>query len=387
MSTATAPALTRTHWASVDPLADTRGDAQHWGMFLYAKPQDGSSDRQQLARRRVTTTGRGWAALAEFDAELGARGFLRSSDWELGTGAGYVAWIEPMQPAAAATPAPPEPAPAPEPTTWLAEYATHLRASGLRPRSLKMRLEHAESIAALGELRTLTDSELEAWVHPADRQFAPEYIRSRRSSARRLFRWLHESGRIAANPAAALIAPRIPPKPARIIPDEVFEAALAATKSARDRAALLLGRQACLRLSEIAALRLEDRAGDRLRIDGKGGTVRYVWLSDETAAALDELETARTGGWYFPGRFEGHIHAEALSKIIRRATGWNAHSLRHAGATAAYRATRNLRGVQAMLGHASLATTQRYLTIGDDEMRALAVAARPSSEREDGGLA
>lgn len=379
--TETIEALTRTTWASIDPLDADRGDARAWVVFVHGQPVDPDDDRRRLRRDRLTTAERGWAAFDEFDAKLLRLGYARSSDWELGTGNGFVAWVE-RRPARTVTVTDADTAPAPiaavVPLTtsdWLDDYATHLRASGLRPRSLSMRLKHAESIATSGDPRTLTDSQLEAWVHPTGRQLAPETIRSRRSSAQRLYGWLHTTGRIASNPAARLVAPRIPPKPARIIPDETFQAALAGCSSARDRAALLLGRQACLRLSEIAELRIEDRSGDRLTIDGKGGTVRHVWLTADTAAALDELAGDRAAGWYFPGRFDGHIHSEALHKIIKRATGgWNPHSLRHAGATAAYRGTRNLRGVQALLGHASLATTQRYLTVGEDEMRALAAA-------------
>jgi len=55
------------------------------------------------------------------------------------------------------------------------------------------------------------------------------------------------------------------------------------------------------------------------------------------------------------------MHRVAVERRIQRATGWNPHSLRHVGATAAYEATGDLRAVQEFLGHASLATTERYL--------------------------
>ncbi|OBK04066.1 recombinase XerD [Mycolicibacterium fortuitum] len=51
------------------------------------------------------------------------------------------------------------------------------------------------------------------------------------------------------------------------------------------------------------------------------------------------------------------------------------HTLRHRFATRAYRATRNLRAVQMLLGHASVATTQRYLAVDDDEIRAAMMGA------------
>jgi len=51
------------------------------------------------------------------------------------------------------------------------------------------------------------------------------------------------------------------------------------------------------------------------------------------------------------------------------------HMLRHRFATRAYRATRNIRAVQRMLGHSSLAITERYLECDDDEMRAAMLGA------------
>ncbi|WP_372487678.1 tyrosine-type recombinase/integrase [Agromyces atrinae] len=57
------------------------------------------------------------------------------------------------------------------------------------------------------------------------------------------------------------------------------------------------------------------------------------------------------------------MHPTAVGRIITRVAGWNPHSLRHSGAKAADRATGDLRAVQALLGHASFATTQRYLLV------------------------
>jgi site-specific recombinase XerC len=55
--------------------------------------------------------------------------------------------------------------------------------------------------------------------------------------------------------------------------------------------------------------------------------------------------------------------------------GYTMHTLRHRFGTRAYRGSRNLRAVQELLGHASIATTERYTAIDDDEIRAAAMAA------------
>lgn len=99
-----------------------------------------------------------------------------------------------------------------------------------------------------------------------------------------------------------------------------------------------------------------------------------VPANDDLLDALFKLERTHGDGYYFPGRYGGHMHPQSVNKIITRKTGWNPHSLRHAGATAAYLATGDLRAVQMLLGHSSIATTQRYLNIGIDSVRRVAAA-------------
>ena len=93
-----------------------------------------------------------------------------------------------------------------------------------------------------------------------------------------------------------------------------------------------------------------------------------------TNNALSALERDLDGVLAFPGRFGGHMHPQSLNKVITRVTGCNPHSLRHAAATAAYEGTHDLRAVQEFLGHSSLETTQRYLHVRADQIRAAASA-------------
>ena len=98
-------------------------------------------------------------------------------------------------------------------------------------------------------------------------------------------------------------------------------------------------------------------------------------VNEDLAAALHAIE-APGQRFYFPGLRGPHMHPQSVHKIIQRLTGFNPHALRHAGATAAYNATRDLRAVQEMLGHASLATTQRYLHLDAEALRRVADATR-----------
>ena len=138
---------------------------------------------------------------------------------------------------------------------------------------------------------------------------------------------------------------------------------------------ILLGRGAGLRLSEIASLHMNCREGNVLRIVGKGSHTRMIPMNDELIDVLDRLERIRGEvGYYFPGRWGGHMHPQSLEKVIKRVCGWNPHALRHAAATAAYDATHDLRGVQEFLGHSSLATTERYIHVRADQIRAVVSA-------------
>lgn len=253
----------------------------------------------------------------------------------------------------------------------LSKYAQHLRSRNLAQRTIALRTSHARELSAIPPPTTEV---LERWVNPPTRRLAAETVKSRRASARSYFGWLHATGRATTDPSAQLQPVKVPFTLPRVMPDPDLAHILAKPLALRDRAAILLARYACLRLNEIATLTTAQRQGDALLVRGKGGRDRIVYLGTDLLHTLEQIEREYGDGYYFHGRFTGHVHKDALHKIIKRATGWNPHALRHAGATAAYKATHDLRAVQMMLGHASIATTQRYLHLDEDALRAAALA-------------
>ena len=82
-------------------------------------------------------------------------------------------------------------------------------------------------------------------------------------------------------------------------------------------------------------------------------------------------------GYLFPNGAGGHLTAKYVAEVAQKVlpSPWTLHTLRHRFASRAYRGTRNLRAVQTLLGHASVATTQRYTAVDDDEVRAAMMAA------------
>lgn len=81
-------------WASVDPAVMLdRGNADLWRVFVNIRSTE-TGERVCIARIDMFTSSRGFAALAEIDAGLLASGWRRASDWQLGSGRGFVAWLD-----------------------------------------------------------------------------------------------------------------------------------------------------------------------------------------------------------------------------------------------------------------------------------------------------
>lgn len=141
-----------------------------------------------------------------------------------------------------------------------------------------------------------------------------------------------------------------------------------------------------LRISEAAALRWREvdlDAATLMVIDGKGGKDRMVPLHPTLLNELTRVEAPRKT-WTVAGKPDGSpVKQKSLAHIFERwlpGFGLNisAHQLRHSFATELLRAGADLRSIQELLGHTSLETTQRYLTLSNHQLR-VAVDKLPSS--------
>jgi integrase/recombinase XerD len=162
--------------------------------------------------------------------------------------------------------------------------------------------------------------------------------------------------------------------PIVLSPEEV-SAFVACVVNIKHRTILMAAYAAGLRISEATHLRVSDIDSQRmvLRVDqGKGNKDRYVMLSPRLLEALRAYWTVdRPTHWLFPGAIPGTpITRDAVGQACfkaHRASGISKpitpHSLRHAFATHLLEAGTDVRRIQLLLGHRSLATTSRYLKI------------------------
>lgn len=256
----------------------------------------------------------------------------------------------------------------------LEHFSNHLLAAGRGAGTVRLRLVYLRQFAQIHpDLLAVTRGDLESFLAARRLTHKAETRASIRTSLRLFYAWAFEEEYLPRDPSARLATVRKTMTVPRVAVDGDVQMALLGG-STRERAIILLARFGCLRRSEIASLHTGHRDREVLRVMGKGEKERRVPINPMLMDALLELEREHLGDYYFPDGQGGHVSPDTIHHTIQTRTGWNPHALRHAGATAAYRATRNLRAVQELLGHASIATTQRYLHVDEAELRAVAAA-------------
>ena len=264
-------------------------------------------------------------------------------------------------------------------------------------------LEHAHR-AGLTEVANLDLRTLRSWLAKQQSMGRSRTTLARRATAARVFTaWLARTGRKPADAGATLASP----KPHQTLPsvlrrDEARELIAAAAALAddgspmglRDVAMLELLYATGMRVGELCGLDVDDVDRDRnvVRVFGKGRKERTVPFGQPAAAALDawlargrgRLARGGSGPALFLGARGGRIDQRAVRTLVHRriadvpgAPDLGPHGLRHTAATHLLEGGADLRSVQELLGHASLATTQRYTHVTTDRLRAAYRQAHP----------
>jgi len=175
-------------------------------------------------------------------------------------------------------------------------------------------------------------------------------------------------------------APKKPQKlPVVLSPEEVLQF-LDFVRGTQHRAILTTCYAAGLRISEAVRLTVPDIDSARMviRVDqGKGQKDRYVMLSPRLLEILrDWWRVQKPKHWLFPGDLPGqHISKDAVEQACQKARRrcpipkpTTPHSLRHAFAVHLLESGTDIRTIQLLLGHRSLATTARYLRIATSKV-------------------
>ncbi|KGO98403.1 tyrosine recombinase XerC [Novilysobacter defluvii] len=225
-------------------------------------------------------------------------------------------------------------------------------------------------------------------------------LQRRLSACRGYFDWLLRQGRIPANPAAGVRGPKAPRKLPQVLdPDEakaLVEVPVDAPLGLRDRALLELFYSSGLRLSELCNLRWRDLDLDDglVTVLGKGSRQRSVPVGSHARQALAEWRASTGAGAadpVFPGR-NGPITPRAVQLRLRKLAQQQGlfkrvhpHLLRHSFASHVLESSGDLRGVQELLGHADIATTQVYTHLDFQHLAGVYDGAHPRAKRKGSG--
>lgn len=291
------------------------------------------------------------------------------------------------------------------------DFALYLSAE--RGRSANTVLAYQRDLTSLAEF--LADSgggrpfevelaDLRAWLASmSGGGSVPSTIARRVSAVRGFYKWAVAAGLSDTNPAARLRSPklpaRLPPELSKEVAAQAIDQASASdrgvstTIATRDAAILEVLYGTGLRVGELCSLELASIDWERalLQVIGKGNKERRVPLGPPAVHALrawlgvrSELMGGRSTTALFLGaqgnRIDQRVVRRLVHQVLERVPGapsMGPHGLRHAMATHVLEGGADLRSVQELLGHASVATTQIYTHVTNERLRAAFQQAHP----------
>ena len=293
----------------------------------------------------------------------------------------------------------------------LADYEHHLCAErDLSVHSVRAYLTDLRGLAAhssklgLDDPAQLTLRMLRSYLATMQSLGKARTTMARRATSARVFTaWQTRTGR-AATDAGALLAS---PKPHRELPvalkqseaRELLDLTIAGLadeghNGLRDLAILELLYATGIRVGELVGIDVDDidRSRNVVRVFGKGRKERSVPFGAPAADALElwitggrqHAQTAQSGAALFLGTRGGRIDPRAVRRIVHNriagvegAPDMGPHGLRHTAATHLLEGGADLRSVQEILGHASLATTQIYTHVSNERLHKAFKLAHP----------
>jgi integrase/recombinase XerC len=230
---------------------------------------------------------------------------------------------------------------------------------------------------------------------------SPKSLQRHLSAIRAWFRYLLREGRVAANPAEGVRAPKVKRRlPHTLDADQVghlLEIPGDGPLDRRDRAIMELFYSSGLRLAELVAVDVADvqSSDGLLQVTGKGRKSRRVpvgrlareaidtWLRARpqlAAAGETALFVSRRGRRLSPRAVEARLRQRAIEQGMPRHV--HPHMLRHSFASHVLESSGDLRGVQELLGHADISTTQIYTHLDFQHLAEVYDSTHPRAKRK-----
>jgi integrase/recombinase XerC len=262
-------------------------------------------------------------------------------------------------------------------------------------------LEQAATRMGCADVSELTIVVLRAWLARLHAMGASRATLARRASSARAFTaWAARDGLLDVDPGVLLASP----KAQRTLPAvlRVEEAAAVMDEAATDTSPLGLRNTAIVetlystgaRVSELCGIDIDDLDQQRqtVRLYGKGAKERMVPLGDPASDAISSwltrgrprFVTADSGAAMFVGARGGRLDPRTARQVVHDrlaavpgVADLGPHGLRHTAATHLLDGGADLRSVQELLGHATLATTQIYTHVSIERLRATYERAHP----------
>lgn len=256
-----------------------------------------------------------------------------------------------------------------------------------------------------GPRRRLSDlqrPDIEKWL--GDMKCAAATKRLRLSTVKGMLQWAVIEGHARRDPTLGIRGPKKPRSVPRHLTDKQVQAVLACAKDKREYLILILMLEEGLRAGGVAGLQLGDidLIGRTLRVTEKGGHERPVPITDRVAQVIEDylFERGRRAGSLLKsdryreskaqeggdGLSAKYVARLASNAIKRAGVPESGHALRHTCAVDMLDNGADIRDVQTVLGHRSIATTQIYVGLAQvHELRPF-MGHHPRKE-EDGGAA
>jgi integrase/recombinase XerD len=288
--------------------------------------------------------------------------------------------------------------PAPGTGHWNTSFADYLRRechlSENTVAAYTRDLQHFEEWRRDRDLRQMKVSELSRYIGwLADRQLAPASVARHIVTLRMFFKFLQLEGILRDNHAELLGSQKLWERvPEVLSPSQITKFLGAPSRSdrmyLRDRALLETMYATGCRASEVSTLRMEDLHLDQgfCKCTGKGSKQRMthlgsaavdtlrIWIGSGRAALLKGKTV--TVPWVFLSRSGQRLRREAIWELVKKYAviagippSISPHTLRHSFATHMLAGGADLRHVQEMLGHASIATTQIYTHVDQTRLK------------------